>query len=351
MPKALEKPWLGLGLGLLLVLSGSPRRARSSGAPATCPLCPDILLSSSTADTSLPDGVGLRLRTAQGQWVVVDASSGAVSLVDGDDAASSAAARWEAHTWFSGANEVQLRSVASGRWLAAAGGGGGELTADRDSASGWETWRFSRVAQPPAIRLQAFGGQYVRADPADPSRLEASAASAEEGLVLAVVTENPRLSRSLRGLNLGGWLVLEKWMTPTVFEGLPPRQDEDEHGLCSALGLVGATARLEAHWRSFLGDGVEAMGRELSWIRDAGFDALRVPFGHWLVKTQAELEAQGEPYVSGQDSAALGLLDQLFDVAKVRKGDIRRPPPHASSARRPRCRIVRRLLALGHPAP
>ena len=27
-------------------------------------------------------------------------------------------------------------------------------------------------------------------------------------------------SVKLRGVNLGGWLVLEKWMTPSVFEGL-----------------------------------------------------------------------------------------------------------------------------------
>ena len=24
----------------------------------------------------------------------------------------------------------------------------------------------------------------------------------------------------IRGVNLGGWLVLEKWMTPSLFEGL-----------------------------------------------------------------------------------------------------------------------------------
>ena len=25
---------------------------------------------------------------------------------------------------------------------------------------------------------------------------------------------------NLRGVNLGGWLVLEKWITPSLFEGL-----------------------------------------------------------------------------------------------------------------------------------
>ena len=27
-------------------------------------------------------------------------------------------------------------------------------------------------------------------------------------------------NHKLRGVNLGGWLVLEKWITPSLFEGL-----------------------------------------------------------------------------------------------------------------------------------
>ena len=39
-------------------------------------------------------------------------------------------------------------------------------------------------------------------------------------------------SVKLRGVNLGGWLVLEKWMTPSVFEGL---QATDETTWCAEL--------------------------------------------------------------------------------------------------------------------
>ena len=41
----------------------------------------------------------------------------------------------------------------------------------------------------------------------------------------------------LRGVNLGGWLVLEKWMTPSLFEGLAAT---DETTWCAELGAAGA---------------------------------------------------------------------------------------------------------------
>ena len=44
--------------------------------------------------------------------------------------------------------------------------------------------------------------------------------------------EVPDFSK-LRGVNLGGWLVLEKWMVPDVYRGTDA---PDEYSLCLALG-------------------------------------------------------------------------------------------------------------------
>ena len=44
----------------------------------------------------------------------------------------------------------------------------------------------------------------------------------------------------LRGVNLGGWLVLEKWMTPSLFEGLSAT---DETTWCAELGRRGGCPR------------------------------------------------------------------------------------------------------------
>lgn len=45
----------------------------------------------------------------------------------------------------------------------------------------------------------------------------------------------------LRGVNLGGWLVLEKWITPSLFAGL---RATDETSYCVELGEAEGTRRL-----------------------------------------------------------------------------------------------------------
>jgi len=50
--------------------------------------------------------------------------------------------------------------------------------------------------------------------------------------------------QKIHGVNLGGWLVLEKWIKPGLFEG---QTAEDEYTLCQALGKEKATALLKEH--------------------------------------------------------------------------------------------------------
>jgi glucan 1,3-beta-glucosidase len=52
----------------------------------------------------------------------------------------------------------------------------------------------------------------------------------------------------LRGVNLGGWLVLEKRMTPSVFEGLAA---VDETTYCVELGAHAEQA-LKTYWDTFI---------------------------------------------------------------------------------------------------
>jgi glucan 1,3-beta-glucosidase len=69
-------------------------------------------------------------------------------------------------------------------------------------------------------------------------------------------TLNPS-STKIKGVNLGGWLILENWMTPSIFgvAGLPGKGDEDsvmdEWGLCERLGKARCEEVLEEHWESF----------------------------------------------------------------------------------------------------
>lgn len=84
----------------------------------------------------------------------------------------------------------------------------------------------------------------------------------------------------LRGVNLGGWLVLEKWITPSLFAGM---KATDETSYCVELGEAEATKRLHRHWNTFI------TRDDFAWLKRAGINAVRLPVGHWLF-------GEGYPY-------------------------------------------------------
>jgi glucan 1,3-beta-glucosidase len=86
------------------------------------------------------------------------------------------------------------------------------------------------------------------------------------------MTSNP-YRQHLRGVNLGGWLVLEKWMKPSLFAGLAAT---DETTWCAELGSA-APARLRAHWDGWI------TREDFLWIADHGLNAVRIPVGHWIL--------------------------------------------------------------------
>lgn len=77
----------------------------------------------------------------------------------------------------------------------------------------------------------------------------------------------------LRGVNLGSWLLLEKWMVPSLFEGLSAT---DETTWCVELSRE-APKRLRAHWKRFI------TRKDFAWLADAGINAVRIPIGHWIL--------------------------------------------------------------------
>ncbi len=113
--------------------------------------------------------------------------------------------------------------------------------------------------------------------------------------------------RKLRGVNLGGWLVLEKWITPSLFEGL---KATDETTYCAELGEAEATRRLHQHWNTFI------IREDFAWLKQAGINAVRLPVGHWLFgKDYPYHRSYGEaryPFVEG----GLHIVDQVFSWAE-----------------------------------
>ncbi|KAL2800023.1 glycoside hydrolase superfamily [Aspergillus keveii] len=88
----------------------------------------------------------------------------------------------------------------------------------------------------------------------------------------------------IRGVNIGGWLSLEPWITPSLFRGY---SDDviDEYTLSQQLG-DSAAETIEKHYATFITE------QDFADIRDAGLDHVRIPFSYWAVSP-----IDGEPYV------------------------------------------------------
>lgn len=93
-----------------------------------------------------------------------------------------------------------------------------------------------------------------------------------------------RHSEPMVGINLGGWLVLEKWMTPSLFEGTSARNEFE------LSKTKEGRRRITRHHQTFI------TKKDLVWLKGQGVQILRVPIGYW---------------VDGSDARYVGSLDRL----------------------------------------
>jgi glucan 1,3-beta-glucosidase len=88
---------------------------------------------------------------------------------------------------------------------------------------------------------------------------------------------------AMRGVNLGGWLVLEKWITPSVFTG---SKAEDEYTFCVEADKNLDTLR--RHRETFI---TEA---DFNWLAQHGIEAVRLPVGYWILDGDEPLVGAAE---------------------------------------------------------
>jgi glucan 1,3-beta-glucosidase len=106
----------------------------------------------------------------------------------------------------------------------------------------------------------------------------------------------------VRGVNLGGWFVLEPWITPSLFSQWTDGGGVvDEYTYCHALGKAEATSRLTKHWNTWI---TQADFNEIAAV---GLNHVRIPIGYWALSP-----IDGEPYVHGQ----LAALDRAIGWAR-----------------------------------
>ena len=79
--------------------------------------------------------------------------------------------------------------------------------------------------------------------------------------------------RALQGVNLGGWLIVEQWMTPSVF-----RDIDDAHDEYTLSQTEKGRERIRRHRQTFIQES------DFVWLAAHGVELVRIPFGYWLFR-------------------------------------------------------------------
>lgn len=111
-------------------------------------------------------------------------------------------------------------------------------------------------------------------------------------------------TNKVRGVSLGGWFVLEPYITPSLFEAFGSNESKipvDEYTFCQQLGREEAKRRLEKHWSEYYTE------QDFIDIKNLGLNLVRIPVGYWAFQL-----LDNDPYVQGQEK----YIDQSIQWAK-----------------------------------
>ena len=99
----------------------------------------------------------------------------------------------------------------------------------------------------------------------------------------------------VKGVNLGNWLVLEKWMSPSLFDGTTA---EDEYYLPTQLSKEVYEARIKIHRSEYITE------RDFTRIKSMGMDAVRILVSYFIFGDR-------EPFIG-----CIEELDKAFNWAE-----------------------------------
>lgn len=100
-------------------------------------------------------------------------------------------------------------------------------------------------------------------------------------------------SAKIRGVNLGGWFVVEQWMTPSLFNkanaaAIQGRTAVDQYTFMTALNNdASAKQLLTQHWSTFINE------TDFQQIKQVGLNTVRLPVPHWAFNASST-----EPYLA-----------------------------------------------------
>ncbi len=111
------------------------------------------------------------------------------------------------------------------------------------------------------------------------------------GLLAAFVSAD-----AMVGTNIGGWMVLEPWITPSLFYRFLSKTKSEGVGmdswtLCEALGPVEGNKLMRAHWETWVTED------HIKALADREVEIVRLPIGDWTTVPYG-------PYIGCMDGAA-----------------------------------------------
>ena len=115
----------------------------------------------------------------------------------------------------------------------------------------------------------------------------------------------------IKGVDLGNWLVLEKWMNPALFDGTTA---DDEYYLPTQLDPAVYEARIKTHRAEYINE------RDFATIASWGLNSVRIPVPYFIFGDRApfigcidELDKAFNcvAVLMDQDSSAIGCIDEL----------------------------------------
>ena len=113
---------------------------------------------------------------------------------------------------------------------------------------------------------------------------------------LALIGASNIQAKRMNGVNAGGWMVLEPWITPSLFYRFLDKTKDEEVGMdsytfCEALGPDQGNKVMRAHWDAWY---TEDIIKELS---EKKVEIIRLPIGDWTLKPYGS-------YIGCMDGAA-----------------------------------------------
>ncbi|KAJ7227170.1 glycoside hydrolase family 5 protein, partial [Mycena pura] len=100
----------------------------------------------------------------------------------------------------------------------------------------------------------------------------------------------------IRGVNLGGWFVLEPWITPSIFNNTGNDAIVDEYTFGGMQDSATALSVLQNHWETWITED------DFAAIATAGLNHVRIPVGYWsvpLTSADTNQSTSVAPYTPG----------------------------------------------------